>query len=515
MLTNFRTGLMLAACLALGGCGTMYVAQAARGQLQILNAREPIPRVLADPAVDPALKKRLEEVRLAREFAWRELGLPNNKSYTSYADLKREFVTWTVVATPEFSVEPREWCFPIVGCVAYRGYFRRKPRRSSPSELRDQGFDTMVGGVPAYSTLGKFNDPILNTMMSYGDDELASIIFHELSHQVVYIPDDTAFNEAFAVTVEQEGLARWLKSRGREADLGKYLRRRERQAESLALVGRYRRELAQLYQAPIRRQRDARAQVRGVRAAGDRSARARRRAIGTESTLAAELDSRPNNARLASLATYYECVPGFQRVLAEQGQDLPTLLRRRCATRASYPANSAARGCAGRAVNGVVRLAAGSGAALIAGFVLAAFAAAAQLGDNTVRLAPSQLKLLAEHRAAALQRARIAYSDRRLGRSYGYNASGISLSIYVYDYGVAQIPDGRIPYRCASSTKAPRVRSKSGGNYENVVLRAEWNRPLADAPDAPWCARAVYEFDRHGRARRLGVVVHGGRRVTS
>jgi predicted aminopeptidase len=240
MLTNFRTGLMLAACLALAGCGTLYVAQAARGQLQILKAREPIPRVLADPAVDPALKKRLEEVRLAREFAWRELGLPNNKSYTSYADLKREFVTWTVVATPEFSVDPREWCFPIVGCVAYRGYFREQSAEKFAQELRDQGFDTLVGGVPAYSTLGKFNDPILNTMMSYGDDELASIIFHELSHQVVYIPDDTAFNEAFAVAVEQEGLARWLKFRGREADLGKYLRRRDRQAESLALVTRYR-----------------------------------------------------------------------------------------------------------------------------------------------------------------------------------------------------------------------------------------------------------------------------------
>jgi predicted aminopeptidase len=153
-------------------------------------------------------------VRAAREFASRELGLPNNKSYTSYADLKREFVVWSVVATPEFSVEPKEWCFPIVGCVAYRGYFRQASAERFADALRARGFDTIVGGVPAYSTLGKFNDPILNTMMTYGDDELASIMFHELSHQVVYIADDTSFNEAFAVTVEQEGLARWLKSQG-------------------------------------------------------------------------------------------------------------------------------------------------------------------------------------------------------------------------------------------------------------------------------------------------------------
>lgn len=300
----------------------MYVAQAARGQLQILTAREPIKRVLADPDTDPKLRERLRQVSEAREFAWRELGLPNNKSYTSYADLERDYVVWSVVATGEFSVQPREWCFPFVGCVAYRGYFREQAAERFAARLREQGLDAIVGGVPAYSTLGKFNDPILNTMMTYGDDELASIMFHELSHQLVYIANDTAFNEAFAVTVEQEGLARWLKSRGREADLGKYLRRRERQAESLALVSRYRRELAQLYAAPIpavemreRKRKVFSRLVTELRALAERH--------GTESTLAAELDGRPNNARLASIATYYECVPGFQRLLAEQQFDLP------------------------------------------------------------------------------------------------------------------------------------------------------------------------------------------------
>jgi predicted aminopeptidase len=322
MLTTFRALLVSAAALVLSGCGSLYVAQAARGQLQILNAREPIRKVIADPRTDAQLRQRLEEVQAAREFAWRELALPNNKSYTAYADLGREFVVWSVVATPEFSVEPREWCFPFVGCVAYRGYFREKSAEEFAQALRDEGFDAIVGGVPAYSTLGKFNDPILNTMMSYGDDELASIMFHELSHQVIYIPDDSAFNEAFAVAVEQEGLARWLKSKGREGDLVKYQRRRQRQAESVALVARFRRELVSLYQAPVpiseMRERKREVFSRLVRELRELSAR-----YGTESSLAAELDGRPNNARLASLATYYDCVPGFERLLAEQQHDLP------------------------------------------------------------------------------------------------------------------------------------------------------------------------------------------------
>jgi predicted aminopeptidase len=322
MLPIFRNLLVFASACMLAGCGTLYVAQAARGQMQILNARKPIPRVLADPAVDAKLKTRLEEVRAAREFAWRELGLPNNKSYTSYADLKREYVTWSVVATPEFSVDPLEWCFPIVGCVSYRGYFREASAAKYAARLEAEGLDVTVGGVPAYSTLGKFNDPILSTMMSYGDDEIASIIFHELSHQLVYVPGDTSFNEAFAVAVEQEALARWLKFRGREKELGRYLRRRERQAESLAVIARYRKELTQLYQVPVppaemrERKRAVFTRLVGeLRALGER--------YGVESSLAAELDGRPNNSRLASLATYYECVPGFQRVLAEQGHDLP------------------------------------------------------------------------------------------------------------------------------------------------------------------------------------------------
>ena len=319
MLPDVRTGTLLAACFALQGC---YVTQAARGQMKVLNAREPISRVLEDPASPADLRQRLETVRAAREFASHELGLPNNKSYTSYADLGREYVVWNVVATPEFSVEPREWCFPIVGCVAYRGYFNERKADEFAAKLRAQGLETIVEGVPAYSTLGKFNDPILSTMLSYGDDELASIMFHELSHQVVYIPDDTSFNEAFAVTVEQEGLARWLRSRGREADLARHIKRRQREAQGMRLISQYRGRLSTLYGSGVAPE-EMRRRKSEVFAALVDELEALDARFGVKSRLAEELAAAPNNARLASLATYYECVPGFQRVLAEQQHDLP------------------------------------------------------------------------------------------------------------------------------------------------------------------------------------------------
>jgi predicted aminopeptidase len=322
MVTKLRPALVLAACLLVQGCGTLYVAQAAKGQLQLLSARKPIDRVLADPKTPPGLRARLESVQAAREFAWRELGLPNNKSYTTYADVGREYVVWTVVATPEFSVEPHEWCFPIVGCVAYRGYFKESSARRFAAKWHARGFDTMVGGTPAYSTLGRFSDPILNTMMSYGDDELASILFHELSHQVVYVADDSAFNEAFAVAVEQEGLARWLESRGRESELARYRKRRERQAESLAVIRRYRAVLQSLYASGISvdvmRARKATVFAQLVEELAAIDAR-----YSVKSGIVEDLSGQPNNARLASLATYYDCVPGFERMLAANDHDLP------------------------------------------------------------------------------------------------------------------------------------------------------------------------------------------------
>ena len=216
---------------ALSSCGIGYLIQAGKGQSQLMRARQPIDRLIASDSTDATLKARLELVRAARDFASRELALPDNGSYRSYAALHRPYVVWNVVAAPEFSVQPKTWWFPITGRVAYRGYFKEENARQFALGLEAEGYDTLVGGVSAYSTLGRFSDPVLDTMMPYGDLQLVGTIFHELAHQLVYVKSDSEFNEAFAVSVEQAGLARWLEARGQAGQLGDYRTRQEQQAQ--------------------------------------------------------------------------------------------------------------------------------------------------------------------------------------------------------------------------------------------------------------------------------------------
>jgi predicted aminopeptidase len=307
----------------LSGCGTLYVAQAARGQWQVMHARRPIAKVIADPATPPTLKARLTEVSAARDFASRELALPDNPSYRTYADVKRPYVVWNVVAAPEFSVEPKRWCFPIAGCVAYRGYFTEAKARKFARSLREKGFDVFVGGVPAYSTLGKFADPVLNTMLGYGDDELAAIVFHELAHQLLYVAGDSEFNEAFATTVEETGLQRWLKLRGHEDELQRYTSRRSRQQQFIALFTRARSRLAKLYsqKIPVDTMRERKKELL---ASLDSELRELAKRLGVRSPYRDWSEEGLNNAHLASVATYYDCVPGFERLLSQQGGDLPS-----------------------------------------------------------------------------------------------------------------------------------------------------------------------------------------------
>ncbi|MEP7244969.1 MAG: aminopeptidase [Gammaproteobacteria bacterium] len=315
---------VLAAVLVspLQGCGTMYLAQAARGQWQVMHARKPIDAVILDKNTPDTVRARLTEVRAAREFASRELGLPDNRSYRTFADVKRSFVVWNVVAAPEFSVEPRRWCFPIAGCVAYRGYFAEAKARKFAAGLRAQGLDAVVGGVPAYSTLGKLADPVLNTMMGYGDSELAAIVFHELSHQVVYVAGDSEFNEAFAVTVEQAGLARWLKARGRENELQRYAARRQRQQQFLALFNRTRARLAALYAEKLSAE-TTRERKRAIFVTLETDIRELAKQLGAPNAYSDWIADGLNNAHLASVATYYDCVPGFERLLSVYNGDLP------------------------------------------------------------------------------------------------------------------------------------------------------------------------------------------------
>ena len=197
---------VVVASLLLGGC---YLMQATRGQLTVMKLRQPIDTVIARKDTSDTLKAQLIRARDIRDFASRELGLPDNGAYRSYADIGRPYVVWNVVATPEFSVQPLEWCFPIAGCVAYRGYFNEKAAKDFAADLKARGRDVVVGGVPAYSTLGHIADPLLNTVINYGQLDLAALVFHELAHQVAYLPGDSSFNEAFATAVEEAGVARY------------------------------------------------------------------------------------------------------------------------------------------------------------------------------------------------------------------------------------------------------------------------------------------------------------------
>lgn len=321
--TLFRIVLVTLAVSTLSGCGTMYVTQAALGEWHVMRARRPIDDVVLDKSTPASVREELFRVREAREFASHVLKLPDNRSYRTYADIHRAFVVWNVVATPEFSVAPLRWCFPVAGCVAYRGYFSERKARDFAAGLAVKGYDVAVGGVPAYSTLGKFADPVLSTMLGYGPNELAATIFHELAHQLLYVKNDTEFNEAFATTVEEEGLRRWLEQRGAPGEMAVHHRQRERGLEFIALFSHTRDKLARLYasgQSPVqmRPQKQAILKQLGVDLSG-LERRLRVRSPVYDDWIAKGL----NNAELTSLATYYDCMPGFERLLEEQGGDLP------------------------------------------------------------------------------------------------------------------------------------------------------------------------------------------------
>ncbi|HUK00945.1 MAG TPA: aminopeptidase [Steroidobacteraceae bacterium] len=321
MLTESRIFIACLACLLLSGCGTPYLLQAAHGELKVLGERKPISTVVADPATPAGVRSSLQSVSSARDFASRVLGLPDNRSYRTYADIGRPYVVWNVVATPEFSVQPRQWCFPVAGCVAYRGYFKESKARAFAAQLAARGDDTLVDGVPAYSTLGRFADPVMSSMLVYGDAGLAGILFHELAHQLIYVRNDSAFNEAFATAVEEEGLRRWLIYQGQLDELTRFeaAQARDRRFTQLLLQGRA--ALTKLYATglPSPQMRARKHELLASLAAQIRTLEQHENVrSGYERWLAQGL----NNAHLASVATYYDCIPGFERLLAEDRGEL-------------------------------------------------------------------------------------------------------------------------------------------------------------------------------------------------
>lgn len=313
------TLLILLTLPSLTGC---YLLQAAGGQMQIVARREPIVEVVADKHTDPKLRARLQYVTAARDFASEHLGLPDNDSYRSYADLGRSYVVWNVFATPEFSVKPRRWCFPIAGCVVYRGYFKERSAERYALRLRMRGDDAIVGGVAAYSTLGHFKDPVLNTMMGWGDAQLAGTLFHELAHQLVYIPGDSQFNEAFATFVEETGLKRWLQFTGRGELLASWQAQRGRSQDFVELLLQTRQRLQVLYEASLepRQMRWRKLEEFGRLKFEYWQLRQRWNGYAGYDRW---FDRALNNADLVTAATYHGCIPGFRRLFESVNGELP------------------------------------------------------------------------------------------------------------------------------------------------------------------------------------------------
>jgi len=319
-----RAALVLAGLVGLCGCTTtMYLLQAANGEWHVMHSRQPIVQVIDDPQASDALILELAEVREARNFASRVLKLPDNDSYRTYVKIDRPYVVWNVVAAPALSVEPKEWCFPVAGCVAYRGYFNEKRATAFAADLQRRGYDVVIEGVPAYSTLGKLPDPVMSTMMRYGSEELAAMIFHELAHQLLYVQNDSRFNEAFAVTVEDEGLKRWLQSKGQSARIAQLDTQRTEDVQFIALLRRTRFRLAQLYASDAPREAKLHRKQEILAALATQIRTLERRLSVRSPIYDSWITDGLNNAQLASVGTYYDCVPGFERLLQQEDGDLP------------------------------------------------------------------------------------------------------------------------------------------------------------------------------------------------
>lgn len=307
-----------AATLLLAGCSTLnYYSQAAQGQLSLVSESRPIDDWMADPGTTPKLRMRLATARQIRLYAVQQLGLPDNQSYKNYTALNRQYVVWNVVATPELSLKPLQWCFPVAGCVNYRGYYGKEDAQDYARELRGAGNDVQVGGVTAYSTLGWFNDPLISTFIHYPDAELARLIFHELAHQVVYVAGDSQFNESFASAVEEAGVERWLERFGNPAMRENYVRYTARKQEFLQLLLGCRHALEKNYASHASAQEKRATKARLFSKLQDDYALLKQSwggYAGYDRFFAEPL----SNAHLASIATYNDFVPAFRALLARE-----------------------------------------------------------------------------------------------------------------------------------------------------------------------------------------------------
>jgi predicted aminopeptidase len=323
----FRLFTLLLLIAVLSGCASpLYYAQAISGQLEIIAKRRPIEEVLSDPATPAQTRGQLKLVQRLRDFASRELTLPDNQSYRRYADLGRPFAVWNVFAVPELSLEPKKWCFIVAGCVSYRGYFARDKAEQFAASLKRKGYDVYVGGVPAYSTLGWFDDPLLNTFIHKTEAELAGLLFHELAHQKIYVSGDSAFNESFATVIELEGVKRWFQQSGNAKEAEAYRQKIQRREQFTALMLKHRALLKDIYASNLS---DAEKRLAKMRVFGElRNDYAKLKTSWNgyavfDNWFAQDL----NNAHLIAIGLYTQYVAAFQALLAQHGGDLATFYR--------------------------------------------------------------------------------------------------------------------------------------------------------------------------------------------
>lgn len=306
----------------IGACSNLgYYLDSTSGHLDLMAGRQPVAKLLAGDELSPERRERLELAQRARDFASEELLLPNNDSYRTFVDLQRPYAIWNVIAAPRYSVQAKQWCFVFAGCITYRGYFDREDAERYGDKMRKQDLDVFVAGARAYSTLGWFNDPLLNTMLYRNDARLVGIIFHELAHQELYVKGDSAFNEAFATAVEREGVRRWFAQQGNGDSYVAFIEHQERdRAFKLMLIGA-REQLARLYDSGAS---ETQMQVgkQEIFAGLQRSYLEFKREWndydGFDEWMAQDL----NNAHLALVATYHKYVPAFQRLLRDSDGDM-------------------------------------------------------------------------------------------------------------------------------------------------------------------------------------------------
>jgi predicted aminopeptidase len=298
-----------------------YYSQAVAGHVRLMLAQRPIVELLEAPGTSPAFREKLSYVLALREFAQRELLLPVGDAYLGYVDLHRSHVVWNVFAAPELSLEPKTWCYPVVGCAPYRGYFARSDAESCAAGLSRDGFDVFVAGALAYSTLGWFDDPVLSTFLQLDHARLSALIFHELAHRMLYVAGDTSFNESFATAVEEEGLRRWAAASQAPDLLAEYARGQKLREGFIAMVSGSKSELQAVYAGDFSVEAK-RARKAAIFAALLRDFEAEKHELPAMATYEQWFASGLNNAGLAAIAVYHDLVPAFQRILSRSHGDL-------------------------------------------------------------------------------------------------------------------------------------------------------------------------------------------------